>query len=187
MKLAFGVDDGGTPEGLRQISLRAGDFRKPLAEFDTYYSAVTIKHFQALARGGTHRGVHWDYFRPMYRRKDGTTVRAWGGVPRVRTKMTKRGKPAKRQSAVLGRKRPSGRRVKQGDAILQDTRTLLRSVTTNPQIHSISRNQARRGTRVKYAAHQNRLRPFLFYTAKDRDYLARRVQLHLLGGPNGKP
>lgn len=144
------------------------DVRPALQRFAQYMRVQTDRTFQALRRGGDYRGVHWRYFAPQYTRKtDGVTVPAWGGVPKLRG-----------QGLVLGRKRPSGARVKQGDAVVQDTMTLRGRAAL---VMGLTRNRLTLGPQgVRYAAAQQAKRPFLFFNfPADRDALAGMIRQHL--------
>ena len=132
-----------------------GDARPVFREFAQYMRTVTDNTFRALRHGGTYRGVSWDYFAPQYTRKtDGVTVPAWGGVPKVFGGGT-----------VKPRIRPSGAPVSPGDSIVQDSGTLRSRAALvlkmKPQLLELGPQG------VTYAAHQQAMRPFLFFTAKD--------------------
>jgi len=132
-----------------------GDVKPVWREFAQYMRTVTDKTFRALRHGGTYRGVTWKYFAPQYRRKtDGVLVPAAGGVPKIHGK-----------GQVKGRKRPSGKRVKPGDSVMQDNNVL------RPRAALVVRMSPKKLTLgpqgVLYAGFQHRLRPFLFFTPKD--------------------
>lgn len=81
----------------------------------------------------------------------------------------------------IGQQRPSGAIVKQGDAVLQDTRRLLRSVTSNLAISEEHPTEITWGTNLPYAAEQHERRPFLFFTPDDARELERLILKHLQG------
>lgn len=157
----------GTPEQRRRFFVRAGN----------YMRQVTGQTFAALRNGGTYRGVTWPYFAPQYTRKtDGVTVPAWGGVPHIgqyswisehkRANQKARGEKVDRTNKnrlVKGRKRPSGKRIKEGDALMQDTGTMRRSVVTAWDIARIDDRRAEFGTGLRYAPQQQARRLFLFF------------------------
>lgn len=146
MRVVFEVDDRSLMSAVRVLGMATGNYRRPLALFQNYMRTVTVRHFQALAQGGTHRGVYWPYFSPHY------TVR------------------------------PSGQRVRPGDAVLQDTRRLLRSVTSQIDYQIAGDTFLTWGTRLRYAAEQDARRPFLFFAEQDVAKLERLLEKHLMGG-----
>ena len=132
-----------------------GDARPVFREFAQYMRTVTDNTFKALRLGGTYRTVAWDYFAPQYTRKsDGVTVPAWGGVPKVRG-----------SGVVKGRKRPSNTRVKAGASVVQDLGTLRANAANVLQI--TKEKLALGPPNLSYAAAQNEMRPFLFFTPPD--------------------
>lgn len=138
--------------------------------------------FSRNRKGGRSRGVTWKPFSPQYLRStDGVEVPAWGGVKKVSGVGT-----------VLGRKRPSGRRVDQSSNLMQDTGKLRAS---RAQLNFLSDKFIRFGPTVLYARMQNSLRPFLFFDLP-RDGLAirdeafssfSRLMRREPGGGRGKP
>lgn len=123
-------------------------------EFAQYMRVVTDNTFRALRSGGTYRSVTWKPFAPQYTRKSGVVVPAWGGVAKVHG-----------SGVVLGRKRPSGARVDATSAIMQDLGA-LRARAAN--VLTIGKNRMTLGPQgLSYAIHQQRLRPYLFFTEKD--------------------
>lgn len=182
MDLRLGLDDNGVASTITGLVANVGDMKRPLAQFRLHMNQVTVEHFNALAMGGTHRGVRWAYFKnPAYVRKtDGVEVPPWGGVPNIgqysdirkrqRANQKARGERPGRTNKnrmVLGRKRPSGARLKYGDAVLQDTRRMLRSVTSSPDVLMATEDSITWGSRLPYAGKQNERRPFLFFTDDD--------------------
>lgn len=125
--------------------------------------------FVKLRRGGTARGVSWRPFANQYQRMfDGQTVTAAGGVPRVRPAWKPKGvKRGKTTGSVLGRKRPSGRRVTRSSNLMQDTGAMR---AQRASINFLSPAVIRFGATVPYAARQNQLRPWAFFEVpKDID------------------
>jgi len=126
-------------------------------------------HFGRAARGGRFRGVTWAPFKFQYRRKiDNAIVRAEGGTPRIRPPWAPAGQSrGKTRGSVLGKKRPSGRRITRASNLMQDTGRLR---ATRAQLNSVSPKQIRFGPTVQYGVRQNKLRPFAFYEVpKDVD------------------
>ena len=153
-----------------EIQERGDGMQKVFRVFHRYMGVMTDNMFLKNAKGGTFRGVTWKYFAPQYTRKDGTVIPAWGGVAKVRGK-----------GNVLGRKRASGTsRVQKGDAIVQDTMT-LRGNATLGVVH-ITKTKMRIGTNINYAAAQQKMRPFLFFTKKDAAYLNKLTSDYLMTG-----
>ncbi len=155
---------------------RLTDVRPVWHRFAQYMRARTDATFEALRLGGTFRGVTWKYFAPQYTRKggrDGTgdrsTVKAWGGIPLVRG-----------HGVVQGRMRPSGVRVREGDAIMQDTMTLRSRAAL--VMHVTPRSLILGPQGVRYAAAQQARRPFLFFDVPaDVNQLERFAIDHLRG------
>ena len=81
---------------------------------------------------------------------------------------------------MLGRKRPSGARVQKGDSVVQDTGTLRNNATLG--VVHITKNKMRIGTNINYAAAQQKMRPFLFFTKKDAAYLNKLTSDFLMTG-----
>lgn len=119
-------------------------------------------HFARAARGGRFRGVTWKPFKNQYRRRlDGAIVRAEGGTPRIRPPWAPAGqKRGKTRGSVLGKKRPSGRRITRASNLMQDTGRLR---ATRAQLNSVNPKQIRFGPTVQYGVLQNKLRPFAYY------------------------
>ncbi len=125
--------------------------------------ALRIKvMFARLAKGGKDRGVLWKWYPLQYRRKtDGARVPAFGGIPRIAPAWAPPGKDrGEVRGQVLGRLRPSGRRVTPQSQMMQDNRTMLNSVGA---ITLSNENVIRFGPTQSYAKFQNRLRPFMFF------------------------
>lgn len=118
--------------------------------------------FVRLPRGGTHRGEYWPPFAPQYTRKtDGVTVPAEGGVSRIDG-----------EGVVKGRKRPSGQRIDATSNLMRDTGDLSRSAASVRSIRD-RRRTLRITTPLDYAAPQQAMRPFMFFTQEDlRRYVA---------------
>jgi len=152
-----------------ELESRGDGMTKVFRVFHRYMGVMTDNTFEKNRLGGTWRGVTWKYFAPQYTRKDGTVIPAWGGVAKVRGK-----------GNVLGRKRPSGARVKDGDSIVQDTGTLRNNATLG--VSHITKTKMRIGTNINYAAAQQKMRPFLFFTKKDAAYLNKLTSDYLMTG-----
>lgn len=161
---------GDFPDRFDELQKRGDGMQRVFKVFHRYMGVMTDNTFKNNAKGGTWRGVTWKYFAPQYTRKDGTVIPAWGGVAKVRGK-----------GNVLGRKRASGTsRVQKGDSIVQDTMT-LRGNATLGVVH-ITKNKMRIGTNINYAAAQQKMRPFLFFTKKDAAYLNKLTSDFLMTG-----
>ena len=199
---------------LSRLAGRLGNHSVAFRRFENYMRTQMIEHFQELRIGGTNRGVTWSYFKtPVYVRKtDGVAVPPWGGVPRLAANRAYQGTAGWRLSVlgsfsnrnrnsgssivrdrrstvkertVRGRLRPSGKRLAEGDSILQDTRRLLTSLTSVSGMGAIRERgplEMRFGTAVAYAEIHNRTRPFLFFTNNDRDALERMILEGTIGG-----
>lgn len=167
MKLTAEIESKNVLRVLGATADAGSDFTQPLGEFAQYMRVQTDNTFEALRRGGRFRGVFWADFRPQYTRKtDDVTVPAWGGVPKVRG-----------EGLVKGRLRPSGQRLKAGDAILQDAMTLRGRAAL---VVRLDRTEVRIGPQgVKYAAAQHKKRPFLFFAMDDRDMALSLVADHI--------
>jgi hypothetical protein len=202
---------------LSRLNGRIGNHSVAFRRFENHMRTQMIDHFQELRLGGTNRGVTWAYFKtPVYVRKtDGVAVPPWGGVPRLAASRAYQGTAGWRLSVlgsfsnrnrnsgssivrdrrstvkertVRGHLRPSGKRLKEGDSILQDTRRLLTSLTSVSGMGAIRERgplEMRFGTAVAYAEVHNRTRPFLFFTNGDRDTLERMILEGTIGGTGG--
>ena len=170
--LSVEIRDEKLRKALGEIAEKPDGLRQPFEKFAQYMRVQTDKTFENLRLGGRYRGVFWRYFAPQYTRKtDGVTVPAWGGVPKLRSR-----------GNVKGRKRPSGQRVANGDAIVQDTMTLRSRAAL---VVRMGKYTARLGPQgVNYAAAQQKMRPFLFFTAKDGKEFAQVLRAYLYGGHN---
>src|SRR3990167_8440320 len=140
------IDTRSVDETLKKVKGRTKD---PKIPFTRIHREMQVRVsgpagiFEQLRHGGTYRGVMWKYFSPQYTRKtDGITVPAWGGVPKIRG-----------NGLVKGRKRPSGARVKQGDAIMQDTGNLRARALSSVRI---TRFRLVMGNNLTYGAAQDR-------------------------------
>lgn len=182
------VQDEALQKLLKQVDKALSTGRAVFKEFALYMRHVTDTTFIRNRHGGSYRGVSWDYFAPQYTRKtDGVTVPAWGGVAKIKagySKYTKAGKEKNkglsktRGKNVLGRRRPSGARIKQGDSVMQDSGTLrARAALTL----ALGENKIELGPQgVKYAGEQQALRPFLFFEVpKDSARLLQIAVKHL--------
>ena len=156
------IDDERVQRMFRGVQVSAKEIGPAWKKWKQYMRVVTDHTFRALRHGGRYRGVRWKYFANQYTRKDGTIVPAWGGVPRVRPGWHPDGRRHKRTTGnVSGRLRPSGQRVKRGDAVGQDTATMRKRALTTIRQTSEVLELGPRG--VRYAAYQQRGRPFLFF------------------------
>jgi hypothetical protein len=152
---------------LKNFHGKAADLRKPNKKFAQYFRVAVDRHFKALKKGGTNRGVTWKPFAPQYTRKtDGAVVPAWGGTKKVRG-----------AGRVKGRLRPSGTRITKGSALLQDTNTLRSRATLTIRQTRTSMEVGPQG--VNYAAKQHARRPFLFFTQSDGNKYGEIVRRHL--------
>ena len=161
------VNDRAVRRALNKVAQRADALQPTFRRFAQYMRVQTDNTFEANRLGGTHRGVLWRYFAPQYTRQtDGVTVPAWGGVPKLRG-----------GGMVKGRKRPSGARIAEGDAIMQDTGTMRARAAL---VVRMEKYNARLGVQgVNYAAAQHKTRPFLFFTDADGDTLTNMLRDYL--------
>ncbi len=159
-ELKVRIDDAEFREAMKRAGDRASDWR-PAAKWIAQEMTVRVDSVFARNRlGGTHRGVTWKYFAPQYTRKtDGAVVPAWGGVRKIRGR-----------GNVKGRLRPSGQRIRNSDAVGQDTGHLRRAALTSRRL------DLRRmvlGTNIAYAEHFASRRPFAFFHLPDDLHMAR--------------
>lgn len=115
-------------------------------------------------RGGEARGERWMPFALQYTRKDGTEVPAWG-IP----------------GEVRGRQRPSGKPVTPASFLMQDTGRMRQRAAND--IVEIRPSSLVFGTNLEYAAAQDAMRPFLFFTEQDADKAAQMMADYILGEP----
>lgn len=184
------IEDAAVQRMIRGVRVAAQDATAGFREFAQYMRVRTDQTFSRLRLGGTFRGVTWAYFKPQYTRKDGTVVPAWGGTPRLRAGRSartasggfrKRGIGRTTTKGVLGRLRPSGKRVKRGDAIMQDTKTMRNRAALVVRLTGNEMVLGPQGT--IYAAAQNRMRRFLFFEVpRDSDKLAKIMAKHIAAG-----
>jgi hypothetical protein len=169
------VDDKAVKRALKGIRIAAEDVRSGWREFQQYMRVKTDQTFERNAKGGSYRGVTWKYFRPQYTRKDGTVIPAWGGVRKVRGR-----------GLVKGRLRPSRTRVKQGDSIMQDTKTMRGRAALVQRMDRDELVLGQAGS-LKYAKHQQKMRPFLFFqTPRDLDQLTEIMIDHIRRGARNR-
>jgi len=161
--------EGDSKRLFTELESRGDGMTKVFRVFSRYMGVMTDNMFKKNARGGVWRGVTWKYFAPQYTRKDGTVIPAWGGVAKVRG-----------EGNVLGRKRPSGARIQKGDSVVQDTGTLRNNATLG--VAHITKTKMRIGTNINYAAAQQKMRPFLFFTKRDAAYLNKLMSDYLMTG-----
>lgn len=83
---------------------------------------------------------------------------------------------------VRGRLRPSGRRWGPDSKLMQDTGKLRAGATQNYRIYP-RKAVIYVPSRIGYAAKQQEMRPFLFVTPEDADWLATEVLRFLVEGP----
>ena len=127
------------------------DVRPIWREFAAYMRTTVDQMFRTLRHGGSGRGVAWPYFADQYTRKtDGVTVPAWGGVPKIHG-----------GGFVLGRRRPSGSRVAQGDSVMQDGGTMRARALLVLSMQADRFTMGPQG--VNYARYQNARRPWAFF------------------------
>lgn len=173
-----------------------------------YMIRVITEQFDRSKRGGTARGVNWEYFKHQYIRKtDGTVVPAWGGVPRLimrnsdgggymklgrwigvnRPNYVRTGEARRAaKGVVLGRLRSKTaggkKRVRKGDSIMQSTGLMRNGVLSKMKAsaHKVEMSPKRQSGKIKY---QNQLRPFMFFEdPKDVNYVREQVINFVLGG-----
>lgn len=162
-------DDKDAQRLLSRIRDRGSDWRPAARLFHREMILRTDSMFERLRRGGTYRGEYWRYFAIQYIRKtDGMVVPAWGGVPKIRGK-----------GLVKGRKRHSGARIQEGDAVGQDTGHLRRSAL---QAVRLWLRQMTMGQNVNYDSAFSRIREFAFFHLPDDLTLGRRILLAHLEG-----
>lgn len=114
---------------------------------------VTGIMFRKLGKGGTHREITWKPFAPQYKRKDGTLVPAWGGIPKVRG-----------TGNVKPKKRPSGQAITSSSLLMQDTVKLRAG---RLQLQQLTPGRIKMGPTVVYAEHQHSMRPWIYFTSKE--------------------
>lgn len=156
---------------LKALSERAEDARPWLRKFRLYMIARTRLMFGRLRKGGRYRGVYWPDIkgRPHARTGRGgyvTREGAFGGYSAgVYSDTTSRRTLGGRRNTgyrTLGALRPSGKRVTDNSAVMQDTGTLLRRA--GQWIKRMNHNEIVFGVgNLIYAAPQNRMRPFMFF------------------------
>ena len=145
-KLVIDFDDSEWIRVRDRLRGRTSDWR-PAARLIHAQMRVRVDSvFAKNARGGSHRGINWNYFSSQYTRKtDGAVVPAWGGTAKLRT-----------DGVVLGRLRPSGQRVREGDSIGQDTGHLRRAALLSRRL---DKRRLVMGSNVAYAEHFSAIRP----------------------------
>lgn len=159
---------------LRGIDGRLGDLRPAFRNFEAHMLRRTALTFRRLGRGGTFRGVNWPPFAPQYRRKDGTLIPAWGGVPKVRGKGTVKGKG---RGQRVGDLKP--KRVTPSSRLLRSTGKLATAAMT--RVHKTPTVLVM-DTPVKYARRQHSMRPFQFFEDPHDVDALRRFLMRRLGG-----
>lgn len=169
------IDDKEARRTLQQLEERGGDVSVPLLRFRQYMTVKTDSMFSVLSSAhgkGSHRGVKWSEFAPQYTRKDGTEIPAWGGIKKVRGR-----------GMVKGKLRPSNTRVSKSSALMQDTGNLRGKATTTLFRRTPKRISFGTSPSVNYAAEQQELRPYLFFTVpEDSKALVTEIRQYLWGG-----
>ena len=173
------------------------DASKPFRAFFSWWARLRGEAWSAVkASGGTFMGRRWPAMKAQYtRRTDGVTVPAWGGVPRIRAGSRKRTIAPKRgigwgesmtsvRGVVSGRLRPSGRRVKQTSIMMQDTGSMRNAILAAP-VH-VGRDRLvigprRGGIGSEYAAHQDEMRPVVFWAGGDEPQCHRMIDAYADG------
>lgn len=140
------------PDILGNLSLAGDNPSSLLVAIALYHLRQINKTFSLQGARDDHET--WAPFAIQYTRKtDGAVIPAWGGVPKLYSR-----------GSVKGRKRPSGQRVTESSKIELDTGTLRAS----NEIKTISQNSLDYGSTLSYAGTQQALRAFLFFTEEDR-------------------
>jgi hypothetical protein len=154
----------------------AEDGRKPLKSWFGWYGNTLADMFTRIgvgSSGGSMRGVTWRPFKYQYiRRTDGALVPAWGGVIKLHrwqtvAKVGSSGsvtfsarKMTRKEGTILGKKRPSGKRVTPSSWLMRDTGHMFRGMVSSPL--ALTATHLRVGPKVNYANYQNAMRPFAF-------------------------
>ena len=143
---------------LRKLTADIVDGRGVLRQFWRWWREYAQKQWNHVtAKGGTFRGVRWAPMQHQYKRADGTVVPAWGGVKRVAA-----GFGLKRKGGtVKGKKRPSGKRVKQTSKMMMDTGAFFRDVCQKPL--ALTKTYLDVGTSLAYGAIQDAMRKVVFW------------------------
>lgn len=127
MKFNVAVQNALAVNAVSRLVRRLGDFSPVLKEFHAYHAREVDSVFDALAQGGTHRGLTWQPWPESalpHRRKDGTGM-------------------------TLGRKRPSGQRVGPQSRLNDDTGALRADIRRN--LADRTRARMTYGTDLEYA------------------------------------
>lgn len=130
------IDDKALRKELRRFGKKAENGTKPLTHFYQWWKlTVSAAWNKVKATGGIFRGVEWPAMKDQYKRKDGTVVPAWGGVPYAKsTEVTRNGRTFtrrfKRRGKVKGRSRQGRKnvRVRRTDVLNADTGRLRSAV-----------------------------------------------------------
>ena len=138
----------------------------------SYMHSRQVLHFRTSGKSGSFRGVFWKPFSHQYVRINGTIVPLSGGLPKVYTSGLVKAK--------LRSKSPTGKkRYKDGDLLMQNTgllrNALLQNIKIDNEIITLS-------TPVKYAEHQNRLRPFNFFAQDEIETITDIINKEMLNG-----
>ena len=144
------VKKDGAQLEIKGLKEKLKNLRPIFIDFYAYMQRRLTLMFSRLKRGGSFRGVRWEWFTPQYHRLDGMIVPAEGGVPKMKGK-----------GRVLGRLRHSGKRVKTTSSLMQDTGRLRTSLLDKMQIREGT--ILAMDTSTAYAGYQHAMRPFQFF------------------------
>ena len=173
MKLNFNIRYPKLMEGFGERVIKVARRLRiaTLTKFARYMRQVILQQFKDAGHGGTHRGVNWDqkgtrfpesrdHFAPLYKRKDGTLVPAWGGISAI----------IGRRRMVKGRLRHSGQHVKQKSNVMQDTGELMSQAGRTFHITGDKNERVWISTKGRaYFSIQHDMRPWMFFTQVDLD------------------
>lgn len=126
----------------------------------------------SVERGGFDfiRGIEWEPLAPQRTNKSGKTVPVWGGTVIAGTGGKQK---------TLGKLRPSGKRIKRGDAINQDTGRYRQRAATG--YVAITNTSLTFGPNLNYASALEAIRPLLFITESDRELFEKLLTEHIFG------
>jgi len=163
--------DKATAKMLHDIGDRAKNVRPAWRLLQAYMMQEIGMMFRTMGSGqsgGKGRGTMWEGFANQYVRKtDGVVVPAWGGVQKVYG-----------EGFVLGRKRPSGKRITKSSRLMQDTGKLTQAVAAKA---TISNRQMVLKTTTAYTEEQDRLRRFMYWwLPKDLNRAVDIFETHLM-------
>lgn len=168
MSLTTKVDTSRTDKTLNLKLKAIKDPRPFFRQLKIRQLRQTALTFRSLGDGaGTFRSVTWKPFASQHTRKDGTDVPAWGGVQRVHG-----------MGSVLGRLRPSGKRVTESSKLLQDTGRLRGDAGT---VSVINVREMKLATGLPYSVELNKEREFLFWEIPEDLDAARKMAERFIG------